>query len=45
LSKTLRKSTNDVIEILRKAGVEGKNADSNISYDERQILMESLSNR
>jgi hypothetical protein len=45
LSKTLRKPTNDVIEILRKAGVEGKNADSNISYDERQILMESLSNR
>jgi hypothetical protein len=44
LSKTLKKSTDDVIEILEKAGVKGKDKDSHISYRERQTLLESLTN-
>jgi hypothetical protein len=43
LSKLLKKSTDKVIDILNNAGVTGKNADSRISTDDRQKLMNSLS--
>ena len=45
LSKLLKRTPDQVISILTAAGIQGKNADSNISLDERQILMSSLSNR
>jgi translation initiation factor IF-2 len=45
LSKLLRKSPDQVITILSAAGIDGKTADSNISAEERQILMSSLSKR
>ncbi len=43
ISKLLKKSTDEVIEILNNAGVTGKNSDSRISTDDRQKLMNSLS--
>ena len=45
LSKLLRKTPDQVIAILTGAGISGKTAESNISADERQILMSSLSKR
>jgi len=45
LSKLLKKSPDQVISILSAAGIEGKAVDSNISSEERQILMSSLSKR
>ena len=43
ISKLLKKSTDEVIEILNNAGVTGKNSDSRISTDDRQKLMNSIS--
>ena len=43
LSKLLKKSTEEVLEILNSAGVMGKNADSLISTDDRKKLMQSIS--
>jgi len=43
LSKLLKKTPDEVIEILNNAGVTGKNSDSRISTDDRQKLMNSLS--
>ena len=45
LSKLLKKSPEQVISILSAAGIEGKTAESNISAEERKILMSSLSKR
>ena len=45
LSKLLKKSPDQVITILSAAGIDGKTSDSNISAEERKILMESLSKR
>ena len=45
LSKLLKKTPDEVITILTNAGIEGKNADSEISAEERKILMGSLSKR
>ena len=45
LSKLLKKSPDQVISILSGAGISGKTAESNISAEERQILMSSLSKR
>ena len=45
LSKLLRKTPDQVISILTGAVISGKTAESNISADERQILMSSLSKR
>ena len=45
LSKLLKRTPDQVISILTAAGIQGKNANSNISADERQILMSSLSKR
>ena len=45
LSKLLRKTPDQVIAILTGAGISGKTAESNISAEERQILMSSLSKR
>ena len=45
LSKLLKKSPEQVISILLAAGISGKTTDSNISAEERQILMSSLSKR
>ena len=45
LSKLLKKSPDQVITILSAAGIDGKTSDSNISAEERQILMSSLSKR
>ena len=45
LSKLLKKTPDQVISILTEAGIEGKTAEANISADERQILMSSLSKR
>ena len=42
LSKLLKKSPDEVIEILNNAGVTGKNSDSRISTDDRQKLMNSI---
>jgi len=41
LSKLLKKSPDQVITILSAAGIDGKTSDSNISAEERQILMSS----
>ena len=43
LSKLLKKSTDEVIDILNNAGVTGKGVDSRISTNDRQKLMDSLS--
>ncbi|HAO90698.1 MAG TPA: translation initiation factor IF-2 [Gammaproteobacteria bacterium] len=45
LSKLLRKTPDEVLAILANAGVNNKNADSEISAEERKILMGSLSKR
>ena len=45
LSKLLKKSPEQVISILSAAGIDGKTAESNISAEERKILMSSLSKR
>ena len=45
LSKLLKKTSNEVITILANAGIKGKKADSDISSEERKILMGSLSKR
>ena len=45
LSKLLKKTPDEVISILAAAGIEGKAQDSNISVDERKVLMTSLSKR
>ncbi len=45
LSKSLKKTADEVIAILANAGVGGKHADSEISTEERKILMASLSKR
>ena len=45
LSKLLKRTPDQVISILTAAGIQGKNADSDISADERQVLMSSLSKR
>ncbi|ALE52508.1 translation initiation factor IF-2 [Candidatus Thioglobus autotrophicus] len=45
LSKLLKKTPDEVITILTNAGIEGKQADSDISAEERKILMGSLSKR
>jgi len=45
LSKLLKKTPDQVLSILSGAGISGKTAESNISADERQILMSSLSKR
>ncbi len=45
LSKLLKKTEEEVITILANAGIEGKAADSEISGDERKVLMSSLSKR
>ena len=45
LSTALKKTPDEVIEILANAGIEGKTANSEISGDERKILMAGLSKR
>lgn len=45
LSKLLKKSSEDVISILAVAGIEGKTKDSEISGEERKVLMLNLSKR
>ena len=45
LSKLLKKTPDEVITILANAGVDGKTVDSEISVEERKILMSSLSKR
>ncbi len=45
LSKLLKKTPEEVINILSNAGIDGKNADSEILTEERKILMGSLSKR
>ena len=45
LSKLLKKTPEEVITILTNAGVGGKTTDSEISAEERKILMGSLSKR
>ncbi|OIR24955.1 DarT ssDNA thymidine ADP-ribosyltransferase family protein [Bathymodiolus thermophilus thioautotrophic gill symbiont] len=45
LSKLLKKTEEEVITILANAGIEGKTADSNISRDDRKVLMNSLLKR
>ena len=45
LSKLLKKTSDEVINILASAGIDGKTADSEISAEERKILMGSLSKR
>ena len=45
LSKLLKKTPQEVVAILANAGIDGKSADSEISGEERKILMGSLSKR
>ncbi len=45
LSTALKKTPDEVIEILANAGIKGKTADSEIAVDERKILMAGLSKR
>jgi len=45
LSKSLKKTSDEVITILANVGVDGKNSDSAISAEERKILISSLSKR
>jgi hypothetical protein len=45
LSTALKKTSDEVIEILVNAGIGGKTANSEISGDERKILMAGLSKR
>ncbi|MEL0271255.1 MAG: translation initiation factor IF-2 N-terminal domain-containing protein [Gammaproteobacteria bacterium] len=43
LAKLLKKTSDEVIVILSNAGIEGKNASSEITADERKVLMSNLS--
>ncbi len=45
LAKLLKKSPDEVIVILANAGIKDKNTDSDISAEERKVLMASLSKR
>ena len=45
LSKLLKKTPDEVISILATAGIEGKTQSSDISGDERKVLMANLSKR
>ena len=45
LSKLLKKTPDEVISILAAAGIEGKTQGSDISGDERKVLMANLSKR
>jgi translation initiation factor IF-2 len=45
LSKLLKKTPDEVIAIFASAGIQGKQADSSISAEERKILMSGLSKR
>ena len=45
LSKLLKKTPDEVISILAAAGIEGKTQSSDISGDERKVLMANLSKR
>ena len=45
LSKLLKKTPDEVISILATAGIEGKTQGSDISGDERKVLMANLSKR
>lgn len=45
LSKLLKKTPEEVISILATAGIEGKTQSSDISGDERKVLMANLSKR
>ena len=45
LAKVLKKSPDEVLVILSNAGIKDKNTDSDISAEERKILMASLSKR
>ena len=45
LSKLLKKTPDEVISILAAAGIDGKSQDSEISTDERKVLMANLSKR
>jgi len=45
LSKLLKKTPDEVISILVAAGIDGKAQDSDISSDERKVLMTNLSKR
>jgi len=45
LSKLLKKTSDEVISILAAAGIEGKTQSSDISGDERKVLMANLSKR
>ena len=45
LSKLLKKTPDQVLSILSGAGISGKTTESNISSDERQVLMSSLNKR
>ena len=45
LAKLLKKTSDEVIVILSNAGIEGKNANSEITADERKVLMSNLTKR
>jgi len=45
LAKLLKKTSDEVIVILSNAGIEGKNASSEITADERKVLMSNLTKR
>jgi len=45
LSRLLKKTPDQVLSILAEAGIKGKNQESDISIEERKILMSSLSKR
>ena len=45
LSRLLKKTPNQVVEILTAAGIKDKTHDSNVSLEERKVLMSSLSKR
>ena len=45
LSRLLKKTPDQVVTILTAAGIKGKTHESNISAEERKILMSSLSKR
>ncbi len=45
LSRLLKKTPDQVVEILTAAGIKDKTHDSNVSLEERKVLMSSLSKR
>ena len=45
LSRLLKKTPDQVVTILTTAGIKGKTLKSNISAEERKVLMSSLSKR